>query len=341
MRGLVSKIKTINEIGYLKDRFVYNGEGIADINNNLLEIKKLIGFYDKAPLFVMSVTFYEIGVASEDSTMLKVSVTLRPSKKECRDKRLNRKIELCSAMSNMYAVFVDEVADWIDMYNENLVYMENLQKLNAVTEQILREQGISFKIRYVVSNNLLDYVDDDTAVYGLSKETVERLGYLDLFSANEDIAALAYIRYTNALIGCERATDLRRSKMDIVADLGLKTRKTLTKLVRGIIRRSASKQRVGLGYIQDKEKGYIGIIEKIPARPAEVEGYLNNELWGKKVLIREHTKATDAEKAQGLTKLLITYRLTPYSEQLGEVFDIPLDSLFDEQCNVLFDDIME
>lgn len=320
----------------LQDKYVYTEDmTITEVNEKVLELKKNIMYFEGCPLFVMSSNYYE----NADNKFAQALFFVRPSKMESKDKELGNKIVI-PVSKHFFKDFVIEVSRWVDYYIEKQKLERNIEELNETVMQLIKENDIPFEVQFELSNNTITYVDDKKTIFGLTEETVKQLSNLAIFSKNEMIADMGKERLITSLLACERAFDLRRMKVDIVEELGIKTRKTLEKLIKKGVKRTARTQRVGVGYIADKEKGYIGIIKKEALSEEEAkQAEIANK--GKNYLVVENSNITQLEMKDKKTKILITYQLTPYNETLGTLYDIPLSSLFDNYGMPLYADAVE
>lgn len=318
-------------LSHLKEQYKFTEDmSVTEISDILMDLKKQITYFEGCPLFVTVLNYY----TTKEGKFAQAHLHIRPSKKETTDKDLSRKIVL-SASETFFADFVEEVAKWVDYFIERKQMSENIQELNKVVLDIIEENEIPYIVQFEISDITLPYIDDNKTVYGVSEETAKQLSHLALFNKNDVIAEMARERLLTALLSCERGTDLRKMKMDFVEDIGIRTRKTLCKLVKQSVKRSAKTQRIGLGYIKDEKLGCIGIVKKEPVTEKELaDFYLSKNI---EYTVVKNNNLTVMEKKEGKTKILITYLLTPYNEETGQQFNIPLKDLFDEDGNALFE----
>lgn len=315
----------------LKGKYEYKADmTVNEVNEIIQELKKNISYYEKCPLFVMTATYYE----TTDGKFANVVLTIRPAKRESTDKSLSTRIILSNS-KGIFDDFVTEVSKWVDYYIERKSLSSDIEKLNEKFRNIEKANNIPFSITFKYGDKVVEWVEDDKVVFGLTLEAARNIKYLSIFNKDDIIAEVAETRLSNTLLGCDRATDFRRSKLAMVEELGIKTKRSLIKLIKQCINRSAVTQRVGLGMVVDKNKGYIGIVSKEAVKEDEIEEKANS-IKGKQYLVVDNAKATLAEQKEGKTKIFIYYLFTPYNETTGTVYDIPLSMLFNSKGEALF-----
>lgn len=317
----------------LRTKYEYREDmTVSDVNAIMQELKKSISFYNNCPLFVMTTTYYE----TTKGKFAQVVCNVRPSKKESTDKTLVTKIIL-TAHKDIFKDFVTDMGKWIDYYNDRKGIAENIYELNEKMVEIMEEAMLPFDIQFALGNETISYISDNKVVFGITEEVAKHIGNLAIFNKDEMIADLAKERIINTLLACDKPTDFRKSKIDFVEELGLRTRKSLSKIIRESVKRSAKTQRVGQGYIQNKEDGYIGIIEKEVASVTDIPLLLKTKYTDRPYYVVDNVNATINEKKDNKTKIIISYLFVPYCEATGETYNIPLSTLFNERGVALFE----
>lgn len=292
---------------------------IDDINKNLNLI--LLDFWsiEEIPKFIVSRALYPI---KNTNNMEKGKFIIRPSI----DFKLNidgiKDSFILFNNSSFYKEFVENIIAWILKYQTFLVYQYNLNRLNTEFKSILAEAKCNFNIVFTIGEGVIDITDTEI-VLGVSKDFIEHLDNINLFSMNSYWASKYREKCVLALKSCIRPYELLKIKSDFTEDFNIYTRKNIIKLLRKVVKRRIENVRIGEGYYESEN--LFTLIEKRAVSANEIEDYdLDN------VIVLDNVKPNMVEKKLNQTKIIILYKLSPLEKKTGVFIEKPLKELLVE-----------
>lgn len=292
---------------------------IDDINKNLNLI--LLDFWsiEEIPKFIVSRALYPI---KNTNNMEKGKFIIRPSI----DFKLNidgiKDSFILFNNSSFYKEFVENIIAWILKYQTFLVYQYNLNRLNTEFKSILAESKCTFNIVFTIGEGVIDITDTEI-ILGVSKDFIEHLDNINLFSTNSYWASKYREKCVLTLKSCIRPYELLKIKSDFTEDFNIYTRKNIIKLLRKVVKRRIENVRIGEGYYESEN--LFTLIEKRAVSANEIEDYdLDN------VIVLDNVKPNMVEKKLNQTKIIVLYKLSPLEKKTGVLIEKPLKELLVE-----------
>lgn len=270
------------------------------------------------PKLVVNRTFYSV---SADSDVLShARFIIKPSVSDALVvKELRKEIEVI-ADKDFYHTFLNEVADFIDEYKYYERIQANLVELNEIFLQTAEENEIPMVVQFTVGHGIVD-ADDNSALIGLSEETIRNLGSLALFDEYMEVRRESYkTRILETLKELTRPFEIVKVNTMVTKDLDIYTRKTLHKLIRAFVKRKEDVTRVGVGYVNNDE--VFAVVRKTPVTEQELENY---DL--EKVVVYDNVGASKAEVKAAKTKIVVEYVISPFQVETGIPVDVKLEEL--------------
>lgn len=292
---------------------------IDDINKNLNLI--LLDFWsiEEIPKFIVSRALYPI---KNTNNMEKGKFIIRPSI----DFKLNidgiKDSFILFNNSSFYKEFVENIIAWILKYQTFLVYQYNLNRLNTEFKSILAESKCTFNIVFTIGEGVIDITDTEI-ILGVSKDFIEHLDNINLFSTNSYWTSKYREKCVLTLKSCIRPYELLKIKSDFTEDFNIYTRKNIIKLLRKVVKRRIENVRIGEGYYESEN--LFTLIEKRAVSANEIEDYdLDN------VIVLDNVKPNMVEKKLNQTKIIVLYKLSPLEKKTGVLIEKPLKELLVE-----------
>lgn len=292
---------------------------IDDINKNLNLI--LLDFWsiEEIPKFIVSRALYPM---KNTNNMEKGKFIIRPSI----DFKLNidgiKDSFILFNNSSFYKEFIENIIAWILKYQTFLVYQYNLNRLNTEFKSILAESKCTFNIVFTIGEGVIDITDTEI-ILGVSKDFIEHLDNINLFSTNSYWASKYREKCVLTLKSCIRPYELLKIKSDFTEDFNIYTRKNIIKLLRKVVKRRIENVRIGEGYYESEH--LFTLIEKRAVSANEIEDYdLDN------VIVLDNVKPNMVEKKLNQTKIIVLYKLSPLEKKTGVLIEKPLKELLVE-----------
>lgn len=240
--------------------------------------------------------------------------------RERRVKKGEEKIGYKSSFSvlktpSFYEDIKEGVRSWIKEYKKREELKKKLSKLNKDIEEIIEEEGIRYKIEFVYGD-LLEYSTDTYVKIGLKESVINNIESLPLYDRVEVRARSYREEVKDVLKTLDKPYELVKTKSVFTKDLGIYTRKSLYKLIRGFTRRQIGRVRLGEGYVQKGE--IFGVIEKVGLKEKE-EGYEYIEE------IKE-----EREKEKGIKYIGYRYTISPINKELGYAEEMSIEEALEE-----------
>lgn len=308
--------KTDGKFEYLKNKFTYNAKDTADtIASNIEAILDI--FRIGAPKFIITPSYY----VKEDGSFESASFTIRPSSKaDCTVATLKRTFNVYAGQ-NLYSIFVDNLADWTNLYHDVNFMYENIADLQEAFDEVIAKENIPFSVKLDVGEGIVDLSDNSITV-GLSEETVMTIVKLPLYNTVVGEAREVYkAELANTLKACAKPMDLVKQNTKITKELGIFSRKSIVKLIRKRVTRKIEFTRVGEGYIDTPE--YFAVISKVLMTDTEAA-----ELLAKNpdAFVIDNTNSTSAEQKAGKSKIYVSYKVSPFNDN-RETLDIDIKTI--------------
>ena len=292
---------------------------IDDINKNLNLI--LLDFWsiEEIPKFIVSRALYPM---KNTNNMEKGKFIIRPSI----DFKLNidgiKDSFILFNNSSFYKEFIENIIAWILKYQTFLVYQYNLNRLNTEFKSILAESKCTFNIVFTIGEGVIDITDTEI-ILGVSKDFIEHLDNINLFSTNSYWASKYREKCVLTVKSCIRPYELLKIKSDFTEDFNIYTRKNIIKLLRKVVKRRIENVRIGEGYYESEH--LFTLIEKRAVSANEIEDYdLDN------VIVLDNVKPNMVEKKLNQTKIIVLYKLSPLEKKTGVLIEKPLKELLVE-----------
>ena len=224
--------------------------------------------------------------------------------------------------SSFYKEFIENIIAWILKYQTFLVYQYNLNRLNTEFKSILAESKCTFNIVFTIGEGVIDITDTEI-ILGVSKDFIEHLDNINLFSTNSYWASKYREKCVLTLKSCIRPYELLKIKSDFTEDFNIYTRKNIIKLLRKVVKRRIENVRIGEGYYESEN--LFTLIEKRAVSANEIEDYdLDN------VIVLDNVKPNMVEKKLNQTKIIVLYKLSPLEKKTGVFIEKPLKELLVE-----------
>lgn len=294
-----------NKLSPLLGTFKYQ-EKVEDVNNIIEKVLVSIGVYGSAPKFFLKRSLYDSG----DGVLKYASFVLSVSKKfklEIKDIKTSFSIV---AGESFFDVFISEFINFFEDYAYYSKLQENLDELNNEFKDLVSSNSLPFSITFALGNGILD-ISDTHIVVGLYESVIESLSEFALFDALKPRAEAYKSRMLESLYTVGTPVNLLCLKAQFVKDLDFFSRKMKHKLVRKSVRRKSVDQRVGLGYVDTDT--WFATVEKIASTPKEVESFT-----GKEFVVIDNVKPTKPEQESGKTKIIVSFKLSPFDKVSGE-----------------------
>ncbi len=290
----------------LKGRFQYPVSGVVtEVNDILEQVIFALHSYTKAPKFVITRALYDDGNGVLRSARFVVRLSVREQHKVGGVK----KVLSLTAGAAFFDTFIQEMADWFDLYEHNLALAHNVSELNKIVAGVVTDRNNSFQLEFAVGEGLVD-LSDNHVVVGLSENTVMKLGQLPLSDTNADYKRMPYKeKIADLLVQCLKPFDIVKVKTQVTKDLDIYSRKGRSKIIRATVNRSIDHTRVGVGYFDFNN--IFAVVEKTAVTPEEAATF------GADVVVIENAGASAVEKRNLKTKIAVRFKVSPFNKDTG------------------------
>jgi hypothetical protein len=291
------------------------GGNITEVNNVLEKVLFALQIHPTAPKYVITRALYP---TVEGGTELQSArFVVRPAVRDELAVADMKKTFQINAGEDFFDKFITEMAQWFDLYQYHKQLQVNVNELNAVVDSLIVEHEIPFAIQFSFGDGLID-ASDSYAIVGLSAEIISNLGNLSLFDENMESRRNGYkARIVETLKQCTKPYDIVKVKNLVTKDLGLYSRRSLNKLMRQFVSRKVEFVRVGTGYVETPE--IFAIVDKVAVTEEELA---NIDVTN--ALVVDNADASSKEKEAGKTKIVVAYRVSPFSKEEGTPADVKL-----------------
>ncbi|MNL91332.1 hypothetical protein D3C81_10640 [compost metagenome] len=300
---------------------VLRGKFKLPVGGTIEEVEALIdraitalNIYSKANRFIINKTLYTD--TQDETKFVSARLVIRPRVayalgcSECRD------VVDLPADDNFFENFIDTVAAWLDTYDYMAKLDANLKELSSIVNEIGNENGIPFNVYFTLGKELVD-VSDNYVVVGISEEVVSTLDCLPVFD-NIEVRVRTYKeKILEVLKECKAPYEIVKTKGVFVKDLQLYSRKSPAKLLRKFCTRKVEAVRVGVGYY-DTDKVFALIRKEAVTEEDLAKLDVSN------AVVIDTVKMSKAEQVKGLSKTVISYKISPFDKETGAFVDIPL-----------------
>lgn len=306
------------KLSQLKGQFKFPKNGdISEINDLLEKVIFSFNMYGKIPKYVLTRALYPTQDGGNELQYARFVV--RPSVNYDLFVVDMKKTFQIPAGKDFFDRFIDEMIAWFDEYNYYRQLQTNIEALNQVFDEIVTENNIPFRVQFSLGSGLLD-ASDTHAVVGLDEEVVKDLSSLPLFDEMEIRRDAYKARITETLLLCQKPYSIVKVKSQVTKDLGIYSRKTLSKMIRDFVNRRIEFVRTGVGYVETED--YFAVIEKVAVSEQEAAS-----LQGNDVLVIDNPNPTEKEKEAGKIKIAVTYKISPFAKEDGTPVDVELQKL--------------
>lgn len=306
------------KLATLQGDFVFpESESISEVNDILEKVRFSLQIHGEAPKYVLTRSMYDNG---DGETLQSARFVVRPAVSHVLKHEDLKKTFTINAGADFFDKFIQEMAVWFDVYQYNAQLQVNTDALNEVVSAIIIENEIPFTVEFANGEGLIDATDTH-AVIGISPAVIEGLSELPLFDENMESRREGYkARILETLKEVTKPYEIVKVKSNVTRDLGIYSRRALNKLVRQFVSRNADFVRVGVGYV-DKEN-YFAVVEKVAVTEEELA---NLDVTNAVVL--DNADASAKEKEAGKTKIVVTYRISPFLKENGIATDVALSEV--------------
>lgn len=290
---------------------------ITDINNALEKVIFGLNVHKDAPNYVLTRALYDNG---DGETLQSARFVVRPAVRDALEVDDLKKVFVVTAGPDFFDKFIDDMAEWFDMYQYYKQLQTNVDELNTIVAEAIEENEIPFDIKFSFGDGLVD-ASDNHAVVGLPAEVIEDLSTLPLFDTDMESRVEGYkSRLVDTLKECTKAYDIVKVKSSVTKDLDIYSRKALHKLIRQFVNRKIDFVRTGTGYVDTDE--YFAVIDKVAVTEAELA-----ELDVTDALVIDNEGASAKEKEAGKTKIVVSYRISPFIKKDGVPTEVKLSEV--------------
>lgn len=296
--------------------FAFPKDGnITEVNNLIEKAKFSMQIHSAAPQYVLTRALYP---TEEGGNQLKSArFTVRPTVSHKLDvDALEREITI-NAGADFFDKFITEMAEWFDLYHYASQLQANVNLLNAAFLEVTQENELPITVQFSLGDGLLD-ATDTYALVGLSEDTITSLGVLPLFDEDIEQRVLNYkAKVVETLQQCNKAYDIVKVKSLVTKDLNIYSRKAVNKLIRQFVNRKIEFVRVGTGYVETDNT--FAVVDKVAVTEDELATLDTSD-----ALVVDNAKATTKEKEAGKTKILVSYRISPFNKEEGTPANLEL-----------------
>lgn len=290
-----------------KEKFPKGGK-IDEVNDILEKVKFSLQIHGTAPKYVLTRALYP---TEEGGNVLShAKFVIRPNVNSALKVDELKKQFTIQAGPDFFEKFIQEVSVWFDNYQFHKQLEANVDALNAEFATIIEENEIPFNVQFSLGNGIID-ASDEFAVIGLSTDVIIGLSDLALFDENMASRREGYkARIVETLKQATKPYDIVKVKSNVTKDLGIYSRRNLSKLMRQNVNRHVDYVRVGTGYAETED--FFAVIDKV----AVTEEQLAN-LDVTNALVINNDGASTKEKEAGKVKIVATFRISPFDKETG------------------------
>jgi hypothetical protein len=291
------------------------GGNIEEVNDLLEKVKFNLQLHSAAPQYVLTRALYP---TEEGGSELKnARFTLRPAvSHELFVDPLNKHFTI-NAGEDFFDKFISEMAEWFDLYQYAKQLQVNVTALNAVVAEVVAENEIPFTVQFSLGDDLID-ASESHVVVGITEAIAKEIGALPLFDVDMESRVRGYkAKIVETLQQCTKPYDIVKVKSLFTKDLGIYSRRSVNKLMRNFVNRKIEFVRVGTGYVETEQ--YFAVIDK----KAVSEDELAN-LDTSNAIVVDNEKASSKEKEAGKTKIVVSFRIAPFTKEEGTPADVKL-----------------
>jgi hypothetical protein len=290
------------------------GGNIVEVNNVLEKVLFALQIHAAAPKYVLTRALYDNG---DKVSLQSARFVVRPAVRDELAVADLKKTFQINAGEDFFDKFISEMAQWFDLYQYHKQLQVNVNELNTVVDELIAENEIPFAIQFSFGSGLID-ASDDHAVVGLSADVIANLGNLSLFDENMESRRNGYkAKIVETLKECTKPYDIVKVKNLVTKDLGLYSRRALNKLMRQFVSRKVEFVRVGTGYVETET--VFAIVDKVAVTEKELA-----EIDATNALVIDNADASSKEKEAGKTKIVVVYRVSPFTKEEGTPADVKL-----------------
>lgn len=303
------------KLASLIGQFEFPASGdIAEVNDILEKAIFALNLHGAAPKFVLKRALYDTG---DQHTLQTANFVVSPAAGYKLAVAELKKNFMIVAGEDFFNKFVKEMAVFFDEYQYHKQLQDNVDDLNAIVADLIAENEIPYSLKFSLGDGILD-ATDDSAVLGLSAEVIEDLGDLPLFDEEIESRSEGYkSRILETLKSVSKPFEIVKVKTPIVKDLDIYNRRLLHKLIRKFVSRKSEFQRVGVGYVEGDD--WFAVVEKDAVTVAELDS-----LDVSNAVVVENEGLTKKEKEEGKTKVVVTFKISPFNKETGAPVDISI-----------------
>lgn len=291
---------------------------IEQVNNELEKVIFSLQIHGAAPKYVLTRSLYP--TVDGGDTLQSARFVVRPAVSHVLQVAELKKTFIIDAGEDFFDKFISELAQWFDVYHYHYQLQENVNALNSVVVEVIEENDIPFALQFSLGEGLLD-ASDKHAVVGLQAEVVERLAELPLFDTELVSRSEGYkARVVETLLECTKPYEIVKVKSSITKDLGIYSRRNLSKLMRQFVKRQVEFVRVGTGYVDTDTT--FAVVDKVAVTEEELAQFNTED-----ALVVENKDASAKEKEAGKNKIVVSYRIAPFNKEEGSPVEVKLSEV--------------
>lgn len=302
----------------LKGQFAFPESGNVDEVNDVLEkVLFSLNRFTDIPKYVFNRALYpqEDGV-----TLSSARFVVRPAASNKLEVNELKRTIVINAGENFFDKLIEELSAYFDLYAYYAKLQANVDELNEVVANVIAEREMDLDIKFTVGRGLVD-ATDKTAVVGLGANVIEDLASLPLFDGIMESRVEGYTnKIADTLSQVTRAYEIVKIKSTFTKDLAIYSRKNLSKIIRGFVKRSSEHVRVGVGYIETET--LFAVVEKVAVTEAELA-----ELDITNAIVSDNVDISKREQEDGKTKIVTRYLISPFEKEDGEPAEVELTEL--------------
>ena len=291
------------------DRFEYPQSGdIDEINDKIENLLYGLKAFEGLPSPVLTRSLYP---TEENGNVLDyASFVIRPRVADKVDCAPDNARFTVHGGEDFFHKFVKELGEWFDDHAYYVRVQQNLDELNAVVQDIVEEEELGYTLKFALGDGIID-ATDDSVVVGLSHQVVNELADLPLFDEAFETRREKYrSRLVDVMKEVVRPYDIVHVNSPVTKALGIYSRKTTHKMLRGFVSRKVEQIRVGTGYYETDSVFAIVTKEAVTEERA-------SELKEQGVHIIDNEKPSSVEKARDLVKVAVRYKVSPFQKKDG------------------------
>ena len=294
-------------------RYKFNNDSIETTKERVNDLIDAISITGYTPEIVVHSSW----ITNDNGDFVEAAFTVKPAAR-ANSKAPKYKLSFhVLANEYFYSNFCYNLARWADGYALQTRYQENLDELQAVFDESLTAAEVPFEVKLELGKGVID-VSDTSITLGIPHSVVADLATNDLFySMIPGNLEVIRAKLDELVKTCAKPIDIVKLNSYIFKSLGIYSRKGYKSLIRDIVTRRVQYSRVGESYVDTPD--YFAVISKVAVTEEEAAKYEG-------AYVVDNATATKAEIAAGKSKIVISYKLSPFNTD-GATVDVDIKSI--------------